>query len=166
MNSRCWQCEKWMIAALLFLSQGCMGADEQQFGRLFTTPEQRQRLQALKAAHKRALDGREGMATENRATPGGPPVQQPGTGASQTLRKSDAITLQGLIYRNDGARMAWIKAQDGSTRLEYRQPEAGGQAEHETAVRVPVRGKSVKLKPGQSYYPESGLVTELEDRVP
>ena len=58
------QSAKWLIAALIIVSEWCFSSDEQQFGRLFTTPEQRQRLQELREEHRRTSGSRKGTGTE------------------------------------------------------------------------------------------------------
>ena len=142
------------------VSEWCISADEQQFGRLFTTPEQRQRLQELREEHRRTPGSRKGTGTEIREMAGRHHAEQSKAGMSRGPGGPPVITLKGLIYRNDGARTAWIKAPDGTVVLDSRQLQTGELQDHETAIRVPVSGKSVKLKPGQSWHPESGAVTD------
>ena len=50
--------------------------------------------------------------------------------------------------------------------MDFREPESGRILDNEVSIRVPMTGKSVKLKPGQSYHLHSGAVTELKDEVP
>ena len=154
------QSKKWLIAALIMVSEWCISADEQQFGRLFTTPEQRQRLQELREGHRRTPGSRKGTETGIRELAGRRHAEHSKAGMSRGPDEPPVITLKGLIYRNDGARTAWIKAQDGTTMLDSRQLQTGELPDREAAIRVPVSGKSVKLKPGQSWHPESGAVTD------
>lgn len=160
------QSKKWLIAAVIMVSEWCLSADDQQFGRLFTTPEQRQRLQELREEHRRTPGSRKGTGTDIREMAGRHHAEQSKAGMSRGPDEPPVITLKGLIYRNDGARTAWIKAQDGTVVLDSRQLQTGELQDHETAIRVPVSGKSVKLKPGQSWHPESGAVTDLEGIAP
>ena len=62
--------------------------------------------------------------------------------------------------------MAWINARDGAAGLDYRKLDSGQLLDNEVTIRVPETGKSVKLKPGQSYHLHSGAVTELKEGVP
>ena len=160
------QSGKWLIAALIIVSEWCFSSDEQQFGRLFTTPEQRQRLQELREEHRRTSGSRKGTGTETGEMTGRYHAEQSKAGMSRGPDEPPVITLKGLIYRNDGARTAWIKAQDGTAVLDSRQLQTGELPDREAAIRVPVSGKSVKLKPGQSWHPESGVVTDLEGIAP
>ena len=157
---------KWMVAALVMIAEWCFSSDEQQFGRLFTTPEQRQRLQELREGHRQTSDSRKGTGTETGEMTGRYHAEQSKAGMSRGPDEPPVITLKGLIYRNDGARTAWIKAQDGTALLDSGQLQTGELPDREAAIRVPVGGKSVKLKPGQSWHPESGVVTDLEGITP
>ena len=157
------RCMNWMIAALITIPEWGFSADGQQFGRLFTTPEQRQRLQERREEHRRNRVSGNGAEPDGRETPAGS-----GAGAQQTGPSGapPVITFKGLVYRKDGAGMAWIEAQEGSAALDYRQLQSGETPAEDFAISVPVSGKSVKLKPGQSYHPQSGAVTDLGDAVP
>lgn len=156
------QSKKWLIAAAIMVSEWCLSADDQQFGRLFTTPEQRHRLQELREEHRRTPGGRKGTGTETGEMAGRYHAEHSKAGMSRGPDEPPVITLKGLIYRNDGARTAWIKEQDGTVVLDSRQLQSGEPFDDGFAISVPVSGKSVKLKPGQSWRPESGAVTDLE----
>lgn len=157
---------KWLLVALIMVSEWCISADEQQFGRLFTTPEQRQRLQQLREEHRRDL--KSGNATEpgNGEMAGAHHGGQPKAGMPRGRQDPAPITLKGLIYKKDGAGMVFIGTQEDSAALDYRQLQAGETPDEGFAISVPVNGKSVKLKPGQSWHPESGAVTDLGNVVP
>ena len=154
------QSGKWLIAALIMVSEWCFSADEQQFGRLFTTPEQRQRLQELRADQRRGAVGGNDTEAGIRGMAGRHHTEQSKAGMSRGQRDPASITLKGLIYKKDGAGMAFIGTQEGPAALDYRQLQTGETPEDGFAVSVPVSGQSVKLKPGQSWHPESGAVTD------
>lgn len=160
------RCGKWMLAAFIIMSEWCFSADEQKFGRLFTTPEQRQRLQELRAEHRQTSGSRKGTETEFREMTGGYHARHSKTGISRGPDDPSAVTLKGLIYKKDGTRMVWIKAQEGTAALDYRQLQSGETPDDGLAIRLPAIGNSVKLKPGQSWHPESGAVTDLGDLAP
>ena len=150
----------WMIAALIMIAEWCFSADEQQFGRLFTTPEQRQQLQELRADQRRGAVGGNDTEAGIRGMAGRHHTEQSKAGMSLGQRGPASITLKGVIYKKDGAGMAFIGTQEGPAALDYRQLQAGEAPEDGFAVSVPVSGQSVKLKPGQSWHPESGAVTD------
>ena len=160
------QSRKWLFAALLMVSEWCLSADERQFGRLFTTPEQRQWLQELREEHTRTSGSRKRTETGFREMTGGYHARHSEAGIPGAPDDAPVITLKGLIYRNDGARTAWIKAQEGTATLDYRQLQSGETSEDGLAIRLPAFGDSVKLKPGQSWHPESGEVTDLGEVAP
>ena len=150
----------WLIAALIMVSEWCISADEQQFGRLFTTPEQRQRLQELREEHRRGQgrgndteSGLRGVARRHHAG-------QSGAEMSGGQHAPASITLKGLIYKKDGASMAFIGTQEEPAALDYRQLQSGETPDDGFAISLPMSGESVKLKPGQSWHPESGVVTD------
>lgn len=157
---------KWLLAALIMVSELGLSADEQQFGRLFTTPEQRQRLGALREQHIQAQGSGDRTKTGTPRTSAGRHHGTPQAGAARGPGGPPVITLKGLVYRNDGARTAWFEAPDGAAVTDYRRPEASEMPDPEAAISVPVPGQSVKLKPGQSYHPESGAVIDLENNDP
>ena len=159
-------CGKWMVTAFIIVAEWCFSADEQQFGRLFTTPEQRQRLQELREEHRRTSGSRKGTETELREMSGGYHARHSKTGMSRGPDNPPGVTLKGLIYKKDGTRMVWIKAQDETAALDYRELQSGETPDDGIAIRVPVSGKSVMLKPGQSWRPKSGAVTDLEGIAP
>ena len=161
---------RWVMVALFALCGCGVSAAEQQFGRLFTTGEQRQRLQELREDNRRATYERDTGAGRARgageARQSGP--AQPGTSgvAEQGEEGLPVITLKGLVYKKDGARMAWVGGREGAAAPDYRELEPGETHDNEAIIELPMTGKSVKLKPGQSYHLHSGAVTELEDASP
>ena len=157
---------KWMVAALIMIAEWCFSADEQQFGRLFTTPEQRQRLQELRAEHRLARERGKDTDAGTRGMAGRHHTGQSKAGMSRGEQEPAPITLKGLIYKKDGAGMALIGTQDGPEALDYRQLQSGEAPDDGVAISLPVSGQSVKLKPGQSWHPRSGAITDLGDSVP
>ena len=160
----------WLIIALFSMSGYGYSADEQQFGRLFTTREERRQLQELRQEDMRATGGRD---ADGIGSPG--MVGRYGAGQTQAgmYRGSDqgegdlpVITLKGLIYKKDRAGMAWVNAKEGTAALDYRELEAGQILDNGVTIELPPTGKSVTLKPGQTYHPRSGAVTGLKNNTP
>ena len=161
---------RWLIIAVLCAPNLCFSAGEQQFGRLFTTQEERQRLQELREENRQIARGRDHAGSGTHGMTGSDHTRQTQTALSRRSEVSEeelpVITLRGLIYKKDKAGMAWINAQEGEAALDYRKLEAGQILDNEVTIRVPMTGKSVKLKPGQSYHLHSGAVTDLKDDAP
>ena len=156
------------VIIALFALCGCsVAAAEQQFGRLFTTGEERQRLQELREDNQRAMPGRDAGAGRAHGAGGRHPSGPAQPGATEPGNEGlPVITLKGLVYKKDGARMAWIGGREGAAAPDYRELEPGEMHDNEAVIELPMTGESVKLKPGQSYHLHSGVVTELEDTSP
>ena len=156
---------RWILIVMFSMPGYSYSADEQQFGRLFTTREERQRLQELREENMRTPGGRNNFGTATRGMVDRDRAGQtqaglfPGT--EEGKGELPVITLKGLIYKKDRARMAWVNAKEGTATLDFREPGSGRILDNEVTIRVPMTGKSVKLKPGQSYHLHSGAVTEL-----
>lgn len=151
----------WIVTAVLSLSNVCSPAAEQQFDRLFTTKEQRQRLQELRERNRQKAREPDLAGTGTHGTRAGS-SRSPGGNSKET----PVVTLRGLIYKKDRAGMAWINARDGSAGLDYRKLESGQVLDNGVTIRVPATDMPVKLKPGQSYHPDTGAVTELREGDP
>ena len=128
---------KWLIIAILSIPDICFPAGEQEFGRLFTTWDERQRLQQLREENRDSAGTGIPEMNESRN------ARQIQTGLARRQEGAGkdvpVITLKGLIYTKGRAGMVWINGQDG---------------------------KPVRLKPGQSYHLHSGAVTDLEADAP
>ncbi|MCY4362952.1 MAG: hypothetical protein OXE42_12340 [Gammaproteobacteria bacterium] len=127
----------WLIIAILSMPATCFPAGTEDFGRLFTTRDERQRLQQLRE------ENRDPAGTGNPEMNGSHDTRQIQTGLARRQEgagnDTPVITLKGLIYTKDRAGMVWLNGKDG---------------------------KPVQLKPGQSYHLHSGAVTDLEANTP
>ena len=169
---------RWIAFTALCICGYCSYAGAQQFGRLFTAPEERQRLQELREAHiakigagniPRGVDdkhtGRKtgpGFAgVSHRVEEGGPGIEGSPPAA--------VITLKGIVYRQDRTRIAWIhdgNPEEGTANPGYRELGKGETPDNKVAIELPVTGKIVKLKPGQSYHHHSGAVLDVTEKSP
>jgi hypothetical protein len=122
------------LTAVLFLAAAAVarGAD---LGRLFLSPEERQRLQALREA----------------------PAAVPSTTAPPAAVTSPApVTVNGIVMRRGGPPTFWVNGMnnyDGDLSrvpADVRLLDAG-----RVAVRVEGKEQVIELKPGQSYDPDS-----------
>ncbi len=157
--------KKPLSIALLLICSCCLAVDEHSFGRLFTTPEQRRWLQELRVQQQPAQPGQDDMeAGTGAAAPGAAPTG-PAPGPDRT-QAPPVVTLKGLIMREDGAGMVWVDEHDGGATPDYRTLQTAATPGHEVAVPVGMHGKSVMLKPGQSYHLDSGSVTDLARQSP
>ncbi len=121
-------------------------------GRLFTTPADRMRLdQQRNSADLRGPDpaGDNGSA---QAAPAGMPV------STDTLSPPPPppaaprpVQLGGIVRRSDGSATVWVDQVPHETRM----PSPAGKG-----ITVNIEGRSVRLKPGQSYDPATGTVID------
>ena len=173
---------RWITIAVLCLSCYCSYAGAQQFGRLFTTPEERQRLQELREAKKHTPRTQDDTGNVSRGVGDKRIGRKAGLGHAGISRRTEenrhvmedsppgsVITLKGIVYRQDKTWMAWINdgnAQEGAATLGYRELGEGERLDNKVTIEVPVTGKSVKLKPGQSYHLQSGIVFDIKEKSP
>ena len=93
---------RWILIVMFSMSGNSYSADEQQFGRLFTTREERQRLQEIREENMRTPGGRNiGTATRAMVDRDRAGQTQGGSLPGTEEGKGDlpVITLKGLIYR-------------------------------------------------------------------
>jgi hypothetical protein len=126
-----------------------MGARAQELGRLFTTPEERQRLDALRL---------EPTPTTTTMTP------TPQLAPTAVPEPPVPVTVNGVVLRSHGAQTVWI---NGASRYDNEANTSGVRVKlHELTPReVPVilpegRG-TVRIKPGSTYTPPGVTVTTV-----
>ena len=159
-----------LTIAVLCALNVCPSAGEQQFGRLFTSQEERQRLQQLREENRRIPRSPDHAGTSTQEKNINYHIRRTQTALSRRpegrAEELPVVTLKGLIYKKNKAGMAWINSPEEGAGPDYRILESGQIVDNEITIRVPVAGKSVKLKPGQSYHPHSGVVTDLKETAP
>ncbi|NOT14998.1 MAG: hypothetical protein HOP21_05350 [Methylotenera sp.] len=132
-------------------------APSDDFGRLFSRPNERKSLDILRQNQKlKVIKPEDNIATapENIAPP-----QLPAP-----------VTLQGYVKRSDGTSTLWINnkaVQENSAVDEVQigklQSQTGTtQAMDGLNVKIPANGKQIRLKAGQVYLPETNQIRELK----
>jgi hypothetical protein len=158
-----------LAALLLFAAAGSAGAQSfVTMGRLFTTPSERAQLDQARNSGTTlpgAAGGPGGIGAGATSTGGaiapmaaGAAGSAPGTagatagtdGSSGAATGPESVRLSGIIRRSGGRTTVFVndEAHDGH-------PVNQGKA-----ARVNVDGRSVVLKPGQSYEPATGAINE------
>lgn len=144
-----------MVAADLAFARPLQAAPDTGFGRLFSTAQERSRLDSLR--QQRTLQ-------TTRLQDATPPTVVP-------VEPSPPITLQGYVKRSDGAATVWINNQPVQENSALEQVEVGRLSKQKNAagtgsdslnIRIPATGKQVRLKAGQVYAPETDQVLELK----
>lgn len=150
------------IVALVFASVA-LQADAQSFvtmGRLFTTPDERAQLDQLRnsgAALPQASGGGPGTPGVAGAAPMGGGAGAPGAAAGAGTSAEappppppEPVQLTGMIRRSGGHTTIFVNDEARDARP----------ADNGKAARVRIDGRTVVLKPGQTYDPATGAVHE------
>lgn len=128
---------------------------EQDFGRLFSSPAERKKLDMLRQSRQ--------LIIEN--------PQQNVPSASMAPELPDPVTMQGYVKRSDGTTTLWINNKTVQENSTQDQVEIGrlSQSKHtlkdgsqSLTVRIPATGKNIHLKAGQVYEPENDRIVELK----
>jgi len=136
------------LAAFLFSAAAQAQAHAHAIGRLFTTPEERYRL-----------DQGRGLIAAPAPVPKPVPVAEAQQPPQPRQPPPAPVTVDGVIRRSDGRATVWIDGQPQDRRIDLaspRQPPRVG-------ITLP-SGEQVRLKPGQSVDMGTGAVREADGR--
>jgi hypothetical protein len=140
---------RYLLIALTLISHAAFAAEP--FGRLFTTPTERATLDHLRQTRK--------IEPAN--------VDQPQEAIEVAPVIPPEISVQGYVKRSDGKKgTVWINekpVQENSSTGEMevgKLPSEGNQIQ----IRVPGLDRSLKLKAGQAYDPQTDSITENKVR--
>ncbi len=135
-------------AMLLVVTLFSVGAAADPLGRLFTTPEERAQLQQLRTAPPVV------------AKPAPPPAPV----AVQTPPEVPPVTVNGVVVRSRGESTAWVNGKntyDGDLSADHVTVDTQDLRGARITVQTPDHLPDVGLKPGQTYHPETGRITDL-----
>jgi hypothetical protein len=135
-----------LFCSLMVLTPFAFATDD--LGRLFTTPQQREVLEKLR--HQKPVE--EITAPEILFEEPVVETEKPEIGG---------ITVNGLVYRKGGKSTAWINSAntlEGNFGNEYIQIDARNIKPDDVEIVIPVSEKSVKLKAGDTYDPETDRI--------
>ncbi|HTT08739.1 MAG TPA: hypothetical protein VMH34_08105 [Gammaproteobacteria bacterium] len=145
------------VLCVAFSAAGPVSADP--LGRLFTTPAEREELQRLRTAPPVV------------AKPGPPPA--PVAEAPAPPPEVPPVTVNGVVVRSHGEGTAWVNGKntyDGDLSADHVAVDTRGLRGARVTVETPGHLPDVGLKPGQTYHPETGQITDLyntpENTVP
>lgn len=125
-------------------------AHAEALGRLFTTPQQRAKLEQLRRAPPPAPKPK--VVVQPKVEPPPPPPTVP------------AITVNGVVVRSDGESTAWVNGQstvDGRVDVDNVQINPRRIKGLSVPITTPSNLPDVRLKPGQSYDPDTGTVVDI-----
>lgn len=118
---------------------------------LFTTPEQRERLDRIRA---------EATAEELAREP--EPEPSPERGAAAAPQPPPRVHLRGFVRRSKGPSAVWVNSGNTLQGAAVGEGLAAGSVEGATVVVTLPDGQQVRLKPGQIWDPESGKVVDVQ----
>lgn len=147
-----------MLSGLLVLFMGFShsGHAEDDFGRLFSRPNERKNLDILRQNQPLKIVNPQDLIPQD-DLPEDVPVALP-----------DPIKLQGYVKRSDGKKSTlWINNQPVQEDSEVDQVSIGRLSRNANKadgldVRIPANGKRLRLKAGQVYDPETNQIKELK----
>ena len=143
-----------LVALIGLISAELLAAAEDDFGRLFSSPAERKKLDILRKNQKLIV------ASPQKSTSLAPVADE----------LPEPITLQGYVKRSDGSTTLWVNnkaVQENSTHDDVEigrlsnQKNSAKSSSDSLNVRIPATGTNVRLKAGQAYEPETGRIVEL-----
>ena len=147
--------KRWPILFMLCVFSGAvMAADS--MGRLFTTPAERANLDNLRSISKiPTIDSAAQESSEEAEM-------------AATALPPPLVSVQGYVKRGDGKKgTVWVNHQpmqesSGNSDVQVGKLRQNGNS---VPLKLPATGKSLELKAGQVYDPETGQVKEVAARV-
>lgn len=140
--------------ALLLLQSPYLSAQE-EFGRFFTTPKQREHLDQMRMKNPeqetvvvfKDNDGQQDKTKENTVSMG-------------------SIRLKGLVYRGNKKSTAWINdgnTYEGNLELQYFDVTEGDIDRDQVRMGVTGNQPGIKLRVGQTYDPDTDKISDITD---
>ena len=130
-----------LLALTTLLLTGTSGA-EAVFGRLYTTPKQREQLDAARNKPPQEtiiIDVAEPSATES---------------AETDISTSQSISLDGIVYRSDGKNTAWINrssTNEGNLETQFTNVDEKDVRSNQVKITLPDKQTQINLKVGEQY---------------
>jgi hypothetical protein len=150
-------CRIFSLCLIMLLSQSCLAQFQ---GKLFTTPEERVYLDALRANFLRESREQGFDITET----GPPPLPEADEQANETAAPVE-YTLGGILTRSDGTRTVWLNNQpiaESNLPANMRLVADGPQV----ALRIGTGANFFLIKPGQTVNMSTGEILEAYQRLP
>ena len=143
-----------LSCALIFIGISCAEAASDEFGRLFTTPEERNNLQVLRYAAPEVeevniiIEEIDDVVEEDEP------------------RDIEGITLNGLVYRKGSKSTVWLNGSnsyEGSLSSEYFRINTSDINDKKVSVTVPEVDLKFDLKVGETYEPNDESLLDIVD---
>jgi hypothetical protein len=142
-----------LILALIALFVTETTVAEPVFGRLYTTPKQREQLDELRnRAPQEAITIDIAESTD---------TVDP---TDSEVITSQSITLDGIVYRSDGKNTAWVNrssTNEGNLETQFRKVDEKDVRSNQVKITLPDNQTQVDLKVGQQYDVNSREVRDM-----
>lgn len=140
----------YLSLCVLLLAQNTLHAED--FGRLFTTPKQRQQLDEIRKARTNIVIE---IKDEELAIDQDTIIE---------VSNTEELQVKGLVYRSDGKNTAWINdtnSYEGNMVSDYFGVDSSQIEENEITIEMPLNQRSIKMKVGQSYDPALEQIRDI-----
>jgi hypothetical protein len=151
-------CRILSLVGIFLLSQSCLAQFQ---GKLFTTPEERAYLDALRNNFLRESQEQGFDITDT----GPPPLPETDEAEDEATIAPVEYTLGGILTRSDGTRTIWLNNQpiaESNLPANMRLVADGSQV----ALRVGAGPNFFQIKPGQTVNMSTGEILEAYQRLP
>ncbi len=138
-----------LFPGFMFAGISTVQATSDDFGRLFTTPEERKKLQLLRYAAPETDAETELVVEEKTET-----------------RDIEGITLNGIVYRKGNKSTVWLNdsnSHEGDPASEYYRINRKDINAEKVSITVPEVDLQFDLKVGQTYQPNDRLLLDIVD---
>ena len=144
-----------LLAAVVWGAAGTAAAED--LGRLFLTPDERERLDRARQGTAEIVEAR---PRERR---------QIVTQQEEEAPQVPLIMVNGFVQRSDGTTTAWVNGMntiDGDFASEYIAVETPAVGSNHVRIRTPAHMPDVDLMPGQAYEPSAQQVLDSYQILP
>lgn len=138
-----------LICWLLMMSACASLAAEQSLGKLFFTPSERSRLNDLRK-NSRPPEKLVKIGENTDEAPEQAPIPV----------EMKPVSVQGYIKRNDGPNTIWVNGQPVLEKSSTKELQIGKVSQDKVPLKYSATDETLTLKPGQSYDPNDGVVSD------
>ena len=143
-----------LLGMVMGLIGGMQAARSDDFGRLFTTPKERERLDEIRnAAASTTVNIKDTELNVNEAT-------------EKVEPKHEDIKVKGVVYRSDGKNTAWLNdtnSNEGDVASQYLKVDEHNINPDGVKLVLPGNKKAVHLKVGEAY---DSATDKTSDMIP
>jgi hypothetical protein len=144
------------LLCCLLLGLSCPVAGD-ELGRFMTTPAEREMLNELREATDLVVN-----EPEKKPEPVVEKVVVPEAEPEEAI-EIPGITVNGVVYRRGGKSTAWVNGKntlEGDLESQYLDVDGRAIRGQVVPIEIKINQRTLKLKPGQTYQPESNRVID------